>query len=54
MLSNGEKAAEPTVPVKEGYIFTGWYTDKECTTLYDFSAPVTADITLYAAGPLKP
>lgn len=48
MLSNGEKAAEPTVPVKEGYIFTGWYTDKECTTLYDFSAPVTADITLYA------
>ena len=47
MLSNGEKAAEPTVPVKEGYIFTGWYTDKECTTLYDFSAPVTADITLY-------
>lgn len=24
MISNGEKAAEPTVPVKEGYIFTGW------------------------------
>ena len=33
--------------------FEGWYTDKECTTAYDFSKPVTADFTLYAkwSGP---
>lgn len=33
----------------EGYqVVEGWYTDKEMTTLYDFSKPVTEDITLYA------
>ncbi|MBM6939871.1 InlB B-repeat-containing protein, partial [Pseudoflavonifractor phocaeensis] len=26
----------------------GWYADPACTTLYDFSAPVTGDLTLYA------
>ena len=42
-------AAKPeTEPVKEGYTFAGWYTDKECKTEYDFETAVKADVTIYA------
>ena len=39
---------KPTNPTKKGYRFDGWYTDHALTDAYDFSTPVTADITLYA------
>ena len=39
---------EPVVPTKTGYTFGGWYTDYDCTKAYDFAAPVTGDMTLYA------
>lgn len=42
------KASTPEIPTRAGYDFTGWYTDVELTTLYNFNTPVTADITLYA------
>lgn len=46
---NGTQAEEPnTVPVRDGYVFAGWYTDTEYTGKYDFSTYVTGDITLYA------
>ncbi|MCR5107643.1 MAG: InlB B-repeat-containing protein, partial [Lachnospiraceae bacterium] len=45
---SGEKAEYPEKPTVEGYIFGGWYTEKECNTLYDFTSPVTGNITLYA------
>lgn len=35
-------------PIREGYDFTGWYTDRSFTSLYNFNTPVTADLTLYA------
>lgn len=36
-------------PVKEGYIFTGWYTDRDCTESFDIETDtVTAGMTLYA------
>ena len=38
----------PEAPTKEGYTFDGWYTDKELTKAYDFSAKVTKGFTLYA------
>ena len=41
-------ATEPTAPTKDGYKFDGWYTDKELTSKYDFTAKVTKNITLYA------
>ena len=44
----GEKAVQPEDPSEEGYTFAGWYTDTACTAVYDFSKPVTGDITLYA------
>jgi len=41
-------ATEPTAPTKDGFKFDGWYTDKELTTAYDFTAKVTKNFTLYA------
>lgn len=41
-------ATKPEDPTKEDYVFAGWYTDEELTNAYDFSTPVTQDITLYA------
>ena len=35
-------------PTRENYLFMGWFTDAACTQRYDFSAPVTGDLTLYA------
>lgn len=38
----------PVAPARDGYIFVGWYTDKALVTAWDFSKPVTGDMTLYA------
>lgn len=37
----------PTVS-RAGYTLVGWYTDEACTAAYDFTQPVTDNITLYA------
>lgn len=34
---------------RDGYVFTGWYTNAECTSRYDFTGKITDDLTLYAA-----
>ena len=44
----GQKAARPDDPIASGWQFTGWYTDKDCTTLYDFDTPVNSNLLLYA------
>lgn len=48
-VADGVAVAQPEDPTKAENVFGGWYTD-DGTFLeaYDFSAPVTADITLYA------
>lgn len=38
----------PDRPSKDGWYFGGWFTDEACTAQYDFDAPVTDDLTLYA------
>lgn len=38
----------PEVPMSSGYVFVGWYKDKEGTEKYDFSADITSDLILYA------
>lgn len=48
MVSRNAKLTEPVTPVKDGYAFDGWYTDKELTTAYNFGAKVTKSFTLYA------
>ena len=48
-VMEGKAATEPsTQPQCKGYTFGGWFTDEACTQAYDFSTPVTADLTLYA------
>ena len=41
-------AAQPADPTREGFLFNGWFTDSDCTILYDWTQKVTAPITLYA------
>ena len=39
---------EPELPIKDGFDFEGWYTDKGLKTKYDFTEKVTKNFTLYA------
>lgn len=49
-LHYGDKISEPTAPTREGYVFTGWYSDAERTQKYDFTRnDLSDDITIYAA-----
>ncbi|MBR5268358.1 MAG: InlB B-repeat-containing protein [Lachnospiraceae bacterium] len=45
----GELLEEPEIPTREGYIFTGWYTDTSCYEAWDIDTDtVQSDMTLYA------
>ena len=48
IVEEGGTAVRPSDPIREGYTFDGWYLDEDCTIPYDFSTPVTGNITLYA------
>ena len=48
------KVNKPDDPTRSGYVFAGWYTDKACTAAYDFTKPVTDNITLYAKWEAAP
>ncbi len=41
-------AEKPADPVREGFTFTGWYTDEGLSQTYDWSAIVYDDLALYA------
>ena len=48
-ILSGTTLSEPDpAPAKPGYALEGWYTDPQLTDRFDFSTPVTANITLYA------
>jgi len=45
----GELLDEPEAPSREGYLFTGWYTDSGCYEQWDVSNDtIQSDMTLYA------
>ena len=48
VVVDGTRPVKPQDPVKEGYIFTGWYIDSACKTPFDFSKELKADTTVYA------
>ncbi len=54
LWSKESKATQPTAPTESGYVFTGWYTDAQCTTPWNFSTDVVPDdMTLYAGWDLE-
>ena len=58
MKSIGVKAnqaiGEITEPTKEGYVFAGWYSDKELTKPLGKEDKITASVTLYAGWKIDP
>lgn len=51
----GELAKKPEDPVKEGYTFKGWHTNKECTNAFDFDKDsIKEETTLYAKWEKNP
>ena len=45
-VQRGGNATEPKLPDEEDHAFKGWYTDRECTTPFDFAqTPINNDIT---------
>lgn len=46
---SGELADKTIVPpTRDWFTFTAWYTDEECTTLFDFDTKIEEDVNLYA------
>ena len=40
---------EPEDPTREGYVFTGWYSDENCVYLWDMeNGQISQSMTLYA------
>ena len=47
-ITENKTVTPPETPANGDFDFDGWYIDASCTTPYDFTAPVTGDLTLYA------
>ncbi len=47
-ISTGCTAIRPMNPVKDGYIFDGWYSDKELTKSFAFATILRENTTIYA------
>lgn len=49
VVDEGEVLTQPADPttISDNWVFLGWYTDSKCTKPYDFSKPVTNNLTLY-------
>ena len=45
----GQLLEQPEAPTREGYVFTGWYTDSACYELWDTqNKTIETDMILYA------
>lgn len=54
-FANGDNmVSEPAAPVKDGYIFGGWFTEPEGGEKFDFGSSIDGDLTLYARWDLRP
>lgn len=46
-LVKGEKLVQPNQPIKDGYVFKGWYRDQKYTQEFDFDVPIYQDVIIY-------
>lgn len=53
-VTANDVAVKPSDPEYAGMMLTGWYRDENYLNLYDFSAPVTQNLTLYAKWEVLP
>ena len=54
LWSDESKATQPAAPTEAGYVFTGWYTNAQCTTPWNFGTDIVPDdMTLYAGWDLE-
>ena len=52
-IKKGSTISKPADPQAEGFIFTGWYKDKDCTAKWDFAADkIESDTRLFAGWSL--
>jgi len=49
-----DKFPQPSTPLRSGYLFAGWTTDREGMHPYNFETPVNGDLTLYAQWQKSP
>ncbi len=47
-IRKGDQAVEPAIPQRDGYTFSGWFSDALLTERYDFGSAVAGDMVLYA------
>lgn len=47
-IQDGEKVSKPSDPTREGWTFSHWSTEQNGSTPYNFDAPVTDSLVLYA------
>lgn len=47
-ITYNEKATKPQDPIRSGFTFAGWYTDRTFTKEFDFTIPITGATTIYA------
>ena len=53
-VSEGNTITRPAEdPTLEGSTFTGWYEDEACTIEFDFSKPISGDISIFAGFALN-
>jgi uncharacterized repeat protein (TIGR02543 family) len=52
IVNHGETVTRPDDPAKDGYTFIGWFKKSEMVE-YDFTVPITDNVTLYAQWSIK-
>ena len=48
VVQDNQQVVRPADPIRSGFSFAGWYSDSLLKAAYDFSTPVTGNVTLYA------
>lgn len=49
IVEAGSKAIQPKAPIKPGYVFDGWYSDKELKNVFNFNTSIiSSHTTIYA------